>query len=291
MLHLKATKMTKQRRKSETHGAAWGRRLCLLLLLTMTLPAMAAGPQQFRDNDQSLAGTRKMSTDLRKMGAANPRGLVTVIVQFKSAPDSATVAGMRTNGRTLQRQFSTIRALTLRLPASMVEQLANDPRVSYVTPDRSVKLTSSDEDYTDAVESDLAAAQFAMDGTSVGVAVIDSGISDHADLHKSTGASRVVYSESFVVGDISTADGYGHGTHVAGLIGGNGASSALGKGYPRQYSGMAPGVNLINLRVLDANGAGTDSQVIAAIQRAIALKSTYNIRVINLSLGRRVFES
>ena len=50
-------------------------------------------------------------------------------------------------------------------------------------------------------------------------------------------------------------------------------------------------MNLINLRVLDQNGAGTDSEVIAAIQTAIALKSTYNIRVINLSLGRPVWES
>ena len=45
-------------------------------------------------------------------------------------------------------------------------------------------------------------------------------------------------------------------------------------------------MTLINLRVLDANGSGQDSTVIAAIQRAIQLKSTYNIRVINLSLGR-----
>ncbi len=43
--------------------------------------------------------------------------------------------------------------------------------------------------------------------------------------------------------------------------------------------------------MLDANGAGSDSQVIAAIQRAIQLKNTYNIRVINLSLGRSIFES
>ena len=54
---------------------------------------------------------------------------------------------------------------------------------------------------------------------------------------------------------------------------------------------MAPNVNIINLRVLDQNGSGTDSQVIAAIQRAIQLKTQYNIRVINLSLGRAVFES
>ena len=54
---------------------------------------------------------------------------------------------------------------------------------------------------------------------------------------------------------------------------------------------MAPNVNLINLRVLDSTGEGTDTAVIQAIQTAIALKSTYNIRVINLSLGRAIYES
>src|SRR5258706_3021760 len=54
---------------------------------------------------------------------------------------------------------------------------------------------------------------------------------------------------------------------------------------------MPRGVNLIHLRWLEQYGMGTDSQTIAAIQRAIALKSTYNIRVINLSLGRGVWES
>src|SRR5204862_5016643 len=55
--------------------------------------------------------------------------------------------------------------------------------------------------------------------------------------------------------------------------------------------GIAPNANIINLRVLDQNGVGSDSSVIAAIQTAISLKSTYNIRVINLSLGRQVYES
>jgi len=95
--------------------------------------------------------------------------------------------------------------------------------------------------------------------------VIDSGVSDHPDLHNASGASRVVYSESFVAGDTTTADGYGHGTHVAGLIAGNGSSSTLGKGYAHQYGGMAPGVSIVNLRVLDKNGCGSDAQVIAAI--------------------------
>jgi serine protease AprX len=141
------------------------------------------------------------------------------------------------------------------------------------------------------VESDMAAAQYALDGTGIGVAVIDSGISNHPDLNDASGNSRVVYSQSFVAGDSTTADLYGHGTHVAGLVGGTGASSGRANSYPATYGGMAPNVNLINLRVLDQNGVGTDSQVIAAIEQAIALQSTYNIRVISMSLGRPVFES
>src|SRR6202020_2602257 len=50
-------------------------------------------------------------------------------------------------------------------------------------------------------------------------------------------------------------------------------------------------VNLVDLRVLDLNGSGSDSNVIADIEQAIALKNTYNIRVINLSLGRGIFVS
>jgi serine protease AprX len=87
-----------------------------------------------------------------------------------------------------------------------------------------------------------------------------------------------------------TDDHYGHGQHVAGIIAGNGARSSASTAF-LTFRGLAPSANLINLRVLDQNGRGTDSTVIAAIQQAIKLKDRYNIRVINLSLGRPVFES
>src|SRR5208283_1699143 len=86
------------------------------------------------------------------------------------------------------------------------------------------------------------------------------------------------------------SDQFGHGTHVAGLIAGDGLIST-GPFFTKTFKGIAPGANIVNLRVLDQNGAGTDSLVIAAINQAIALKSTYNVRVINLSLGRAVYES
>src|SRR5215468_5001100 len=146
------------------------------------------------------------------------------------------------------------------------------------------------DDYTDAAMNVTAAVNSAYDGTGITVAVIDSGINDkHADLGNGS-KSRVLYHQDFTgtttyLNNKHVWDLYGHGTHVAGIIGGNGNKSN------GRFAGIASNVNFIDLRVLDANGAGSDSSVIAAIQQAIALKNAYNIRVINLSLGRGVFES
>src|SRR5258708_5617694 len=136
----------------------------------------------------------------------------------------------------------------------------------------------------------IAWQQYGVDGTGVGVAIIDSGVSLKNDLKtKDTFGSRIVYNESFVSG-ADASDAYGHGTHVAGIVAANGADSTRAEFSP-PLKGIAPNANIINLRVLDQNGAGTESGVIAAIQRAIQLQSTYNIRVLNLSLGHPVYES
>src|SRR5437016_7200830 len=119
-------------------------------------------------------------------------------------------------------------------------------------------MRTSPEDYI--LDSTYVSSVFSLGyyGRGVGIAVVDSGIrANHPDLQNtSTGLSRVVYSESFVPG-LDANDQYGHGTHVAGLLAGNGQASA---GWVR---GIAQKASLISLRVLDANGAGTDSAVIA----------------------------
>jgi serine protease AprX len=239
---------------------------------------------------KGAAAASKFSADLNDHVGQD--GMVTVIVQHRRMPSNSHLKDMQGRGATIKSKLSTIRAVTMHVPASMVEELAKDPNVLYITPDREQKMTANPatEEFATAVEADVAASTYALDGTGIGVAVIDSGIAAHADLGNGS-KSRVVYSQSFVAGDTTTSDKFGHGTHVAGLIGGNGSSSGNSNGYAATYAGMAPNVNLINLRVLDQNGSGTDSQVIAAIQQAIALKSTYNIRVINMSLGRPVYES
>jgi serine protease AprX len=99
-----------------------------------------------------------------------------------------------------------------------------------------------------------------------------------------------VYNQNFAGGPNTASDLYGHGTHVAGILAGNGMNSRDAN-FRKRFIGIADNASLINLRVLDQNGAGRDSAVIAAIEKAISLESKYNIRVINLSLGRVVYES
>src|SRR3984957_9797128 len=173
------------------------------------------------------------------------------------------------------------------LTAAQIQTVSRDSNVNYISPNRPTKGTL--DITTSAVNANIAWGM-GYTGTGIGVAVIDSGIYAHDDLKTANGSgSRIVYSQSFIPG-LNASDQFGHGTHVAGIVGSNGKDST-GRSFTRTLQGVAPNVNLINLRVLDANGAGTDAGVIAAIDTAISLKNTYNIRVINLSLGRPVFES
>jgi serine protease AprX len=82
----------------------------------------------------------------------------------------------------------------------------------------------------------------------------------------------------------STGDKYGHGTHVAGI-------HRVGPTVSGDAVGVAPGVLIASLRVLDAHGEGVASSVIAAIDWAIANQRRFNIRVINASLGAPATQS
>jgi len=191
-------------------------------------------------------------------------------------------------GGTILGPLPLINGIVAQLDGNGILSLSNQSNVVYISSDRPLAPTLSNAAV--AVNAPFA-WQSNFTGAGVGVALIDSGVSNHPDLDRGiVPLSRVVYQQSFVSGNASASDQYGHGTHVAGLIAGDGLSST-GIFYTKTFKGIAPGANIVNLRVLDANGAGTDSQVIAAISQAISLKSQYNIRVINLSLGRAVYES
>ena len=112
------------------------------------------------------------------------------------------------------------------------------------------------------------------------VAIIDSGIQPHPDLP----LSRIRAFEDFVDGSPTPVDGCGHGTHVAGIIAGNGRSS---NGI---YAGIAPTVDIVALRVLGDDCSGNTSDVIDALEWIGRHHDLYRIKVVNLSLGHAVLE-
>ena len=213
------------------------------------------------------------------------RGNIDVIVSYKQAPSDKQHEKVMKGGGSLKNRFDLLKSGHYSVPAAMLKDLADDPDVEFVSPNRPVEGML---DLTMAATNAGAAANYGLDGAGIGIAIIDSGVSRAYDLQNPIG-SRVVYSQDFT-GSGVTNDIYGHGTHVAGIAAGNGRTSSQQSGTTRSFVGVATRASIINLRVLDNNGQGTDSNVIAAINRAIALKSTYNIRVMNLSLGRPVYQ-
>lgn len=119
-----------------------------------------------------------------------------------------------------------------------------------------------------------AAWQAGYDGTGVKVAILDTGIdATHPDL-----AGKVAASANFTE-DPSVQDGFGHGTHVAGILAGSGAASG------GEYRGVAPGASLLIGKVLDSTGTGDNSQVMAGMQWAVS----QGARVVSMSLGDNDF--
>ena len=132
-----------------------------------------------------------------------------------------------------------------------------------------------------------------LTGAGIGVAILDSGITSwHDDLTDRTGSGAYPYGNQrvtafvdFVNGQLTPYDDLGHGSHVAGIIAGNGADSH------GQKAGSAPDASLVALKVLDAQGGGSISNIIQALDWVLVNHTQYNIRVVNMSVGAQIHES
>ena len=242
-----------------------------------------------------LANGRKLSSDLQ---GPNSGGTQQVLIQYDSSMQrncdnllsavDCLVLNVVSMGGTVVQELPLVNAVVATLDHNALVGLSDQAHVVYISKDR--VLTPTFDNAGPAVNAP-AAWKSNYTGIGIGVALIDSGVNNHHDLNLGLlPLPRIVYNQSFLDHNPNANDDYGHGTHIAGLIAGNGASST-GVPYSQTFKGIAPDAHIVNLRVLDANGSATDSQVIAAIDQAIKLKSIYNIRVINLSLGRGVFEN
>ena len=182
-------------------------------------------------------------------------------------------------GLTVTKQLSSGAVFTVSRDG--LEALAQDLEVDAVSSNSQVRsntvqttvVTGADAAWSGAIES-----LGAVNGSGIGVAVIDSGIAgDHPVF-----ANRVIANVDFTDPNGNGYDFYGHGTHVAGIIAARAFNNTKIYGTD---SGMAPAAHLINLKVLDSNGLGKADAVIQAIDFAIQFKTSLGIRVINLSLG------
>ena len=227
-----------------------------------------------------------LSDDLQRHVARQAKDRARVVVHGDAAAIDALAARHR-----LQVVRRLEHGAVFAANAAEIAQLASDAGVDHLSGDVPVRTWMSVSNVSTAADQTRAGvggllgigAVAGVTGKGIGVAVIDSGISAHAAL-----SNKVVANMSFVTGDPGVADVYGHGTHVAGIIAGQpSAAVSVTKLYT---GGISPGADLINVRVLGADGTGLTSDVIAGIEWVIANKAKYNIRVMNLSLGHPVNE-
>jgi serine protease AprX len=198
------------------------------------------------------------------------RSFADVLVQGDAVADAVAAVG----GRSLAA-LPIVGGLLARVPDDRAEELSDHPGVRAVTDaDRPLRVRAADPvpapPGPDA-EAPASAAVAAAAGRGVGVGVLDTGIAAVGDL-----AGRVVASAD-LSGEWSFTDSYGHGTFMAGLIAGSGQG-----GGP---AGVAPGADLVDLKVAGADGATTLGQVLAALQLADAARERWNLRILNISLG------
>ncbi len=250
------------------------------LVAALVLLAVASTPALARDR------FRKLDPELNRRAAtaSSSRQSRVVLRLEKGARLPAALQPY------VRQSLSLIDGYVLSVPDGVLPQLDALPQVASAHEDR--PAWAADYLSTRATAADVAQRTYDVTGRGIGIAVIDSGITSwHDDLTGTTGRrspygnQRVSAFVDFVNGQRQPYDDHGHGSHVAGIILGNGYDSR------GRQAGIAPEASLVSLKVLDSEGKGTISRIIAALDWIAENARTYNIRVVNLSAGAAVTQS
>src|SRR6185503_7840250 len=268
--------------------------LVLALLASLTLGPSLLGGNIFtahakgKESRGSKAQPSKVASNLRDMvGSKNSGSLVKVILQLNDKPSGQLNALLSANGVKIRRHFNNLNSFALELPLNVVDALSNFPEVAFISLDSEVMTMGGHIAHTTGTDNVRSmSADGALDGSGIGIAIVDSGIYNaHTSFTDTqTGLSRIVVNQDFT-GEGRTDDPYGHGTHVAAAAAGNGIISR------GEYIGIAPRAKIVNLRVLNSKGTGSVSNVLAAFNWLMTNASTYNVRVVNLSIGMPAINS
>ncbi|MCE7981624.1 MAG: hypothetical protein DYG89_10550 [Caldilinea sp. CFX5] len=266
-----------------TEGIKRGRRnislLLVFFLLLLPIVASAAAPQP-------VIG-EKVQPALLTMIANQPGHAVSVIVQ-KTVQDNYIERNVAALGGVITKDLHILNAFAAKLPGHAVLQVAALPAVRWISLDGRVEssqkggggsgTTTPSNTYLDTLGV-RAVWNMGRRGDGIGIAVIDSGISSSQDFN------NLKKSVSFSTNSTANVDFYGHGSHVAGIIAGNGSNSG------GLYAGIAPNASLYNLKIADDTGMAYESDIVEAMQWVYESKATYNIRVVNLSVNATVEQS
>jgi subtilisin len=209
-------------------------------------------------------------------GAAQQRAGYVVVL--KGSAGSAEVVARRHAGRfgasVTHVYRSALSGYSAALSPGRVAALRADPSVAAVVPDRTLRIQAQTVPTgINRIDGELSSTVSGngSGGVNVDVAIIDTGIGPNSDLNIVGGTN--------CVGGSSFNDDNGHGTHVAGTVAARDNVDGV--------VGVAPGARLYAVKVLNAQGSGSISQIICGIDWVTARAGT--IEVANMSLGGQSF--
>ena len=230
----------------------------------------------------------------------SPGELVTAIVQGRDGALEPLAAAVQARGGQVTKRWEFINALAAQLPARAVPGLAQTPGIKYISWDAPVHgqwtgalnttgggTAASYSVNTANVKTFFPFAVYADKVWSTGnygagttVAFLDSGLTPNGSGSGDFGSRST--SNVVNVKVTGSQDNYGHGTWVAGIIGGDGTVSGQG------YVGIAPQARLVSVKVSDDTGVATTGDLIDGLNWIYSNAAKYSIRVINISMQSSV---
>ncbi|WP_235848479.1 S8 family peptidase [Litchfieldia alkalitelluris] len=205
------------------------------------------------------------------------------IVGIKANQEGVKEEVLKLGGNILE-EWKFINSLVVELEPNQVEKIKSLAGVAFVNENAEVIETSKTSTKLDpkviqnAYNTAVAAEKVwskGYKGEGVTVAVVDSGLLNESNSTDFKG--RIVAETKTSSNAANMADFFGHGTHVAGIIGGDGSVSG-GK-----FVGIAPGVNLVNVKISDDKGMSSEQDLVKGLEWIYNNKDKYNIRVVNIS--------
>ena len=255
--------------------------VAVLLLVAVGFTFLAAGGAKVRaERGSRSTAIDRCSPDLLQIVNSDPTRHVQAIVQSNSDSPELLDSLLQLVGARILGSFPKLNARLVDVKASAAQVIAYDDNVSYMSLDNTIRPTGHVTETTGTQQiraaRNILGLSDQLDGSGVTIAIVDSGIDTN---HKSFATSGKIKASKDFTGENRTDDPFGHGTHVAAIAAGLGTSTS------GAYEGIAPGANLVNLRVLNSDGIGSVSGILSALDWIMANKALYNIKVVNMSLG------